>query len=49
MFSDFWFGLAEGSSDLNPGPIGSAAVDGLLALPSYVLWTLGRGAELFAS
>lgn len=49
MFSDFWLGLAAGSSNLTPGPFGSAAVDGLLALPAYVLRTLGWGAELFNS
>lgn len=48
-FSDFWLGLAGDSSDLNPGPFGSDAVDGLLALPAYVLATLGGGAALFGS
>lgn len=49
MFSDFWYSLATGSADLNPGPFGSAAIDGLLALPAYVLSTLGGGAALFGS
>lgn len=48
MFSDFWFGLAEGSSDLVPN-VGSAAIDGLLGLPAYILGTLGGGAALFGS
>ncbi|MBB1022728.1 hypothetical protein G6030_15790 [Dietzia sp. E1] len=49
MFSDFWYGLATGSADLVPAPFGSAAIDGLLRLPAYVLTTLGGGAELFGS
>jgi hypothetical protein len=49
MFSDFWYSLAAGSADLNPGPFGSAAIDGLLRLPAYVLSTLGGGAALFGS
>ena len=49
MFSDFWYGLAAGSAELNPGPVGSAAVDGFLALPSYILRTLGGGAAIFGS
>ncbi|MET3860713.1 hypothetical protein ABIE38_001635 [Dietzia sp. 2505] len=48
MFSDFWFSLASGSADLVPN-VGSAAIDGLLGLPSYILATLGGGAELFGS
>lgn len=49
MFSDFWADLAVGSADLIPGPFGSAAVDGFLALPAYVLGTLSGGAALFGS
>lgn len=49
MFSDFWNGLAAGSAELNPGPFGSAAVDGFLGLPAYILSTLGGGAALFGS
>ena len=49
MFSDFWNGLAAGSAKLNPGPFGSAAVDGFLRLPSYILETLGGGAAIFGS
>lgn len=49
FFSKFWTDLAVGSAELNPGPVGSAAVDGLLALPSYILGTLGGGAALFGS
>ncbi|PTM87866.1 hypothetical protein [Dietzia psychralcaliphila] len=48
MFSDFWFGLSNGSADLVPN-VGSAAIDGLLNLPQYILWTLGGGAQLFGS
>lgn len=48
MFSDFWYSLAAGSSDLVPN-VGSAAIDGLLGLPAYILETLGGGAELFGS
>ena len=48
--SDFWFDLSEGSADLLPaGGVGSAAIDGLLRLPSYILFTLGGGAEIFGS
>ena len=50
MFSDFWFGLADGSAELLPaGGVGSAAIDGFLRLPSYVLETLGGGAQIFGS
>lgn len=49
MFSKFWGSLASGSAELNPGPFGSAAIDGLLALPAYVLGTLAGGAALFGS
>ena len=49
MFSDFWEGLAVGSAGIAPGPFGSAAIDGLLLLPAYVLSTLAGGAELFGS
>lgn len=48
-FSDFWAGLATGSGDLVPAPFGSAAIDGLLRLPAYVLTTLAGGAALFGS
>jgi len=48
MISDFWYGLSAGSADLVPN-VGSAAVDGLLGLPAYILKTLGGGAELFGS
>ncbi|WP_188064729.1 hypothetical protein [Dietzia sp. ANT_WB102] len=49
MFSDFWEGLAIGSANLAPGPFGSAAIDGLLRLPAYILGTLSGGAALFGS
>ena len=49
MFSDFWGNLAAGSMELIPGPFGSAAIDGLLRLPSYVLETLEGGAAIFGS
>ena len=49
MFSDFWAGLASGSADIAPGPVGSAAIDGLLYLPAYILSTLAGGAALFGS
>lgn len=49
MFSDFWASLASGSADLVPEPFGSAAIDGLLRLPAYVLGTLAGGAALFGS
>jgi len=49
MFSDFWAGLAAGSAELIPAPFGSAAIDGLLRLPAYVLGTLSGGAALFGS
>jgi len=49
MFSEFWTGLATASSDIAPGPVGSAAVDGLLHLPAYILTTLAGGAALFGS
>ncbi|WP_167400688.1 hypothetical protein [Dietzia lutea] len=48
-FSDFWYGVADGSAELVPAEFGSAAIDGLLRLPAYVLATLGGGAELFGS
>lgn len=48
-FSDFWFGLADGSAELVPAEFGSAAIDGLVRLPSYILGTLGGGAALFDS
>ncbi|WP_194860841.1 hypothetical protein [Dietzia sp. SYD-A1] len=48
MFSDFWYSLANGSVDLVPN-VGSAAIDGLLRLPAYILDTLGGGAQLFGS
>lgn len=51
-FSKFWYGLASGSADLLPNDgevVGSAAIDGLLGLPAYVLETLGGGAQLFGS
>ncbi|GAA1731609.1 hypothetical protein SAMN06265174_102572 [Dietzia kunjamensis subsp. schimae] len=48
MFSDFWYGLSTGSGNLVPN-VGSAAIDGLLGLPSYILFTLGGGADLFGS
>ena len=48
-FSAFWARLASGSADLIPGPFGSAAIDGLLGLPAYVLSTLSGGAALFDS
>lgn len=49
MFSDFWGNLAAGSLSIMPGPFGSAAIDGLVRLPSYVLQTLQGGAEIFDS
>lgn len=49
MFSDFWESLALGSAELIPGPFGSAAIDGFLRLPSYVLGTLAGGAAIFGS
>lgn len=49
MFSDFWANLATGSAGLVPNEFGSAAIDGLLRLPAYVLATLSGGAELFGS
>ena len=49
MFSDFWAGLAAGSAELIPAPFGSAAIDGLLRLPAYILSTLAGGAALFGS
>lgn len=50
MFSDFWFGLAQGSADLLPDSgTGSAAIDGVLALPSYLIYTLSGGAAIFGS
>ncbi|MCT1638333.1 hypothetical protein [Dietzia cinnamea] len=49
-FSEFWYGLASGSADLLPEDgTGSAAIDGLLGLPAYILSTLGGGALLFGS
>lgn len=48
-FSDFWADLAAGSLALRPGPFGSAAIDGLTRLPSYVLETLSGGAAIFGS
>ena len=49
MFSDFWSGLATASAGIAPGPIGSAAIDGFLYLPAYILGTLSGGAALFGS
>jgi len=49
MFSRFWGSLAEGSADIAPGPFGSAAIDGLIYLPAYILRTLQGGAALFGS
>ena len=49
MFSDFWHGLAVGSADIAPDPTGSAAIDGFLYLPAYILSTLAGGAALFGS
>ena len=49
MFSDFWGSLASGSAEIAPGPFGSAAIDGFLYLPAYILRTLAGGAELFGS
>lgn len=49
MFSEFWGNLAAGSAELQPGPFGSAAIDGLIKLPAYVLGTLAGGAALFGS
>ena len=48
MFSNFWFGLYEGSVKLAPS-VGSDAIDGLLGLPAYILKTLSGGAALFGS
>lgn len=49
-FSEFWANLASGSADLLPEDgTGSAAIDGLLGLPAYVLGTLAGGAALFGS
>lgn len=49
MFSRFWGSLASGSAEITPGPFGSAAIDGLLGLPAYILGTLAGGAALFGS
>lgn len=49
MFSEFWANLATSSAELIPGPFGSDAVDGVLALPAYILGTLSGGAALFGS
>lgn len=49
MFSDFWNSLYVGSSGLVPAPFGSAAIDGFVRLPAYVLSTLRDGAALFGS
>lgn len=49
MFSDFWGSLASGSAEIAPGPFGSAAIDGFLHLPAYILSTLAGGAALFGS
>lgn len=49
MFSKFWGSLASGSAEITPGPFGSAAIDGLLGLPAYILETLAGGAALFGS
>lgn len=52
MFSKFWNGLSTASAGLLPNDgevVGSAAIDGLLGLPAYILGTLGGGAELFGS
>ena len=46
--SEFWYGLSAGSAKLVPD-VGSAAIDGLLGLPAYILRTLSGGAELFGS
>lgn len=49
FFSEFWFGLADGSAEFIPAEFGSAAIDGLVRLPAYILGTLGGGADLFDS
>lgn len=49
MFSNLWRSLASGSADITPGPFGSAAIDGFLHLPAYILGTLAGGAALFGS
>ncbi len=49
MFSDFWGSLASGSAEITPGPFGSAAIDGFLHLPAYILSTFAGGAALFGS
>ncbi|MBS7549432.1 hypothetical protein [Dietzia massiliensis] len=48
-FSEFWRDFAAGSMEFMPGPFGSAAIDGLVRLPSYVLQTLQGGAAIFGS
>lgn len=48
-FSNFWGDLADGSLAIAPGPFGSAAIDGLIRLPSYILETLEGGARIFDS
>ncbi|MDV8001983.1 hypothetical protein [Rhodococcus sp. IEGM 1408] len=48
MFSEFWGNLATGSEAIAPD-VGSAAIDGLLGLPAYILRTLQGGALLFGS
>lgn len=48
MFSDFWGSLATGSEGIAPS-VGSAAIDGFLGLPAYILRTLQGGAALFGS
>ena len=50
--SEFWDDLSTGSAELLPNDgevVGSAAIDGLLGLPAYILETLSGGAELFGS
>ena len=49
MFSNLWNSLYEGSSELIPAPFGSAAIDGFVRLPAYVIRTLRDGAALFGS
>lgn len=49
MFSDLWGSAAAGSIDLIPFTTGSAAIDGLIRLPSYILETLAGGAAIFGS
>lgn len=50
MFSDFWRSLQTSSAGLVSGiDTDSAAIDGLVNLPQYVLGTLAGGAALFGS